>query len=84
MQAYGKVAVGISVFRIGIPLSHVPQSTVLGHCSASGLVSGLHIGESQVGSPGIPDKPFPTPHFVSHPLGSFFSQLPITVGVNNR
>ena len=68
----------------GGSVSNVPQSAVAGHCLAAGLVFGLQLGESQVGSPGFPDKPSPTPHFVAHPLGSFFIQLPNTVGVNKR
>ena len=69
---------------IGISVSNVPQSAVAGHCLAAGLASGSQLGESQVGSPGFPDKPSPTPHFVAHPLGSACIQLPVTVGVNNR
>ena len=70
--------------RLALPLPNVPQALVAGHCLASGLVSGLQLVESQVTVPGVPDKPSPTPHLLAHPLGSFFSQVPITVGVNNR
>ena len=72
--------VGMSV-QIDIPLSNVPQSTVLGHCLAAGLVSALQLDESQVTAPGVPDLPAATPHFVAHPLGSACFQLPNSVGV---
>ena len=57
---------------------NVPQSAVLGHGFGAGLVSGLQpFDESQVTAPGVPDWPFPTPHFVvTHPVGSACTQLP--------
>ena len=64
----------------GISVPNVPQSTVLAHCLAAGLVSALQLDESQVTAPGVPDLPAATPHFVAHPLGSACFQLPNSVG----
>ena len=55
---------------------NVPQSGVLGHVLASGLVSGSQLEVLQVTAPGVPDLPAATPHFVAHPLGSACFQLP--------
>ena len=53
-----------------------PQSRVLGHCLAEGLVSGWQLDNEQVTAPGAPDWPSPNPHFVEHPRGSSCTQLP--------
>ena len=75
MMVQYKKAFGVSD-RFGIPLAHVPQSTVLGHCLAAGLVSALQLDESQVTAPGVPDLPAATPHFVAQLVGSACLQLP--------
>ena len=68
--------------RLSYPYqTYVPQSTVLGHCLASGLVSGSQLVVLQLTAPGVPDLPAPTPHFVAHPLGSACTQLPNSVRV---
>ena len=61
--------------------SAVPQVSVAGHGLARGLVSALHLAESQVTAPGVPDLPAATPHFLAHPLGSRRAQLPNSVDV---
>ena len=53
-----------------LTVSDVPQSTVLGHCLASGLAFASQLDVLQVTAPGVPDLPAPTPHFVAHPVGS--------------
>ena len=68
-------------FRIGMPLPNVPQSTVLGHCLAAGFASRSQLEVLQVTTPGVPDLPAATPHFVAHPVGSACIQLPNSVGV---
>ena len=67
------------LFTAGMPESNVPQSTVLGHCFASGLVFGSQLDVLQVTLPGVPDLPAATPHFVAHPLGSPCFQSPNSV-----
>ena len=67
---------GQSLFMIGISIPNVPQSTVLGHCLATGFASGSQLEVLQVTAPGVPDLPAATPHFVAHPLGSACVQLP--------
>ena len=56
----------------------VPQSSVLGHVLAAGLVSGSQLDVVQVTAPGVPDLPASTPHFVSHPVGSAVCHWPET------
>ena len=73
-------AVGGLCLRLA-SVSNVPQSSVLGHCLALGLVPAVQLDESQVTAPGVPDLPAATPHFVAHPLGSACFQLPNSVGV---
>ena len=67
--------------RLALLLPNVPQALVAGHCLASGLVFGSQLVVLQVTAPGVPDKPSPTPHFVSHPLGSACIHLPNSLGV---
>ena len=69
------------LFRIGIPLPNVPQSTVLGHCLAAGFASRSQLVESQATAPGVPDFAAATPHLLAHPRGSACFQLPNSVGV---
>ena len=69
----------VSVFTIGISISNVPQSTVLGHCLAAGFALRSQLEVLQVTAPGVPDLPAATPHFVAHPLGSACFQLPNSV-----
>ena len=80
-----KGEVGGSLFTIDISASNEPQSTVLGHCVALGLVSGSQLVVLQLTAPGVPDLPDATPHFVAHPLGSACTQSPKEwVVVNNQ
>ena len=53
-----------------------PQSTVLGHFLAAGLVSASQLDVEHFTVPGVPDIPNPTPHLVAHPLGSFCTHSP--------
>ena len=72
-----KQAEGVTGYvTIGLPLSHAPQSSVLGHCLAAGLASASQLDVLQVTAPGVPDAPAATPHFVAHPVGSACIQLP--------
>ena len=71
---------GGPLFTIGISVPNVPQFTVLGHCLAADFVSGSQLVVLQVTSPGVPDLPAATPHFVAHPRGSACIQLPNSVG----
>ena len=57
------------MFPIGISAPNVPQSTVLGHSLAAGLVPASQLDVLQVTAPGVPD-------FVSHPVGSPLIHLP--------
>ena len=75
---------GQSLFVIGISVSNVPQSTVLGHFFAAGFVSASQLVVLQLTAPGVPDAPAATPHFVAHPLGSPCFQMPNSVGVLNK
>ena len=61
---------------IGLPSSHAPQSTVLGHCLAAGLASASQLVALQLTAPGVPDWQAATPHFVAHPVGSACIQVP--------
>ena len=54
----------------------VPQSSVLGHVLAAGLVPWSQLDVVQVTAPGVPDLPASTPHFVVHPVGSACIHLP--------
>ena len=70
------VGVGVSVFTFGMPVSDVPQSSVLGHCLASGSVAWSQLDVLHVTAPGVPDLPAGTPHLLAHPRGSACIQLP--------
>ena len=78
------VTVSVVPIILGIAVSNVPQSSVAGHCLASGLVSASQLVVLQVTTPGIPDLPAATPHFVAHPVGSACIQLPNSVSVVKR
>ena len=73
------IVVRVSVCTFGMPVLDVPQSTVLGHCFASGLVLGSQLVVLQVTAPGVPDLPAGTPHLLAHPRGSACIHLPNSV-----
>ena len=62
---------------------HVPQSTVLGHFLGEGCVSRSQSNVLQRTSPGVPDAPSPTPHFVAHLVAASMIHLPKEMVVLN-